>query len=182
MIGAWTHEFRLKKSYNKNCSILGCIEERIPVFDLTSASFEIPNDLHDNRIQLIWLKQDASQCVCPPFEQFMSQCACNVDGPNINTITISNSTLTISNLAQNMGRDEVTLHFISSVSDGCHLNCNLRKIKKIYRITFTQGILYTIMLHAWGLQYSVVSVCLSVTVSFFGAQSLQLVDLCNWFR
>ena len=122
------------------CSFSDCIEEDISVFNSTLTSFEIPDYLRDNRsLQLIWLKQDASQCVCPPFQQFMSQCACNVDGPNINTITISNSTLTISHLAQDMGNEEVTLYFVSSVSSGCHFNCNLRNIVKIYRISFTQG-------------------------------------------
>ena len=118
----------------------GCIKEEILVINSTSASIEIPHNLREDRsLQLIWSKQDTSQCVCPPFEQLISQCACNVDSPSINTITISNSTLTVSNLAQEMSKKEVTLHFVSSVSSGCHFNCNLRSLVKIYRISFTQG-------------------------------------------
>ena len=108
--------------------------------DNTSASFEIPDVLRNDRsLQLIWSKQDSTQCVCPPVEELLSQCACNIGIPNINNISISGHTLVISNLAAEMGKGEVSLYFISSVSSGCNSNCNLRRTKGVYRFIFLSG-------------------------------------------
>lgn len=106
----------------------------------TSASIEIPEVLRsDTSLQLIWSKQDSTQCVCPPVEELLSQCACNIGTPNINTISMSGHTLVISNLAAEMGKGEVSLHFVSSVSSGCNSNCNLRRAKGMYRFIFQSG-------------------------------------------
>ena len=104
------------------------------------ATFKLPENLHNNRsLQLIWSKDDNTQCVCPPVAQFMAICACNIDNTN-NAITIfNNSTITISNLVQERGEGEVTLYCVSSVSSGCHDTCNLRSVAGMYRIIITQG-------------------------------------------
>jgi hypothetical protein len=106
----------------------------------SSARFEIPENLrYDKLLQLIWSKNDSTQCVCPPVERFISQCACNAYYPD-NIISISDNHLTISNLTQEMGEGEVSLFFISSVSSGCLGTCNLRSMAAVYRIFVTQGI------------------------------------------
>jgi hypothetical protein len=105
-------------------------------------TFEIPQNLRSNQsIQLVWSKNDTTQCVCPPVERFISLCACNIENSRSNLITISNNDITISNLTQVMGEGEVILHFVSSVSSGCMNTCNLRFIIGVYKIIITQGIL-----------------------------------------
>jgi hypothetical protein len=109
----------------------------------SSARFEIPEYLrHRISLQLIWSKNGSTQCVCPPVERFISQCACNAYYPN-NVISISGNNLSISNLTQEMGTggEAVSLFFVSSVSSGCLMTCNLRSIAAVYRIIITQGIL-----------------------------------------
>ena len=112
----------------------------------TSASFEIPENLHNNQsLQWVWSKDDNIQCVCPPVEQFMSQCACNIENPNSNTISISNNHIFITNLHQDNGMGEVILHVISSVSSGCLRTCNLKSIVAVYRIVIaTQGTMFNL--------------------------------------
>ena len=102
----------------------------------TSASFEIPENLRGDRsIQLVWSKDNDTQCVCPPVEQFMSQCACNIDDPNNNIITISNGNITISNLTNPMGHGgRTTLYFVSSLSSACDGNCHLQSVAHVYDI------------------------------------------------
>ena len=102
----------------------------------TSANFEIPENLRsDLSIQLVWSKDNDTQCVCPPVEQFMSQCACNIDDPNSNIITISNDNITISNLTNQMGYEgRITLYFVSSLSSACNGNCHLQSVAKVYHI------------------------------------------------
>ena len=106
----------------------------------TSASFEIPENLRgDPSIQLVWSKDNDTQCVCPPVEQFMSQCACNIDDHNSNIITISNGNITISNLTNPMGFEgRTTLYFVSSLSSACDGNCHLQSVAQVYDII--QGI------------------------------------------
>lgn len=109
----------------------------------TSASFDLPDRLHsDTSVQLILSKDENTQCVCPPVERVISQCACNIENPN-NIVTISNHSITVSNLTQDAGEGEVILHLVSSVSSGCINTCNLRSIVGVYRIVVTQGIWYT---------------------------------------
>jgi hypothetical protein len=105
----------------------------------SSVMFEIPEYLrYDKSLQLIWSKNDSTQCVCPPVERFISQCACNAYYPS-NLISISDNHLSIFNLTQEMGEGEVSLFFVSSVSSGCLGTCNLRSIAAVYRIVVTQG-------------------------------------------
>lgn len=105
-----------------------------------SARFDIPEDLRNRRsIQLVWSKDDGTQCVCPPVEQFMSLCACNIENPNSNMVVVTSYSITIFNLTQMMGEGEVTLYFVHSVSSGCLNTCNLRSISGIYKIIITQG-------------------------------------------
>ena len=106
----------------------------------SSASIVIPEDLRNNRsVQLIWSKDVNMQCVCPPMEEFISQCACNINNPDSNMVTISNYHLTISNLTQLIGGEDLMVYFVSSISSGCRGTCNLRSIVGAYRINFKQG-------------------------------------------
>ena len=109
----------------------------------STISFDIPERLRNNHsIELIWSKDANTQCVCPPVEQFMARCACNIENPDSNMINISNHTVTISNLnyrTDEMGEGEVMLYFVHSDSSGCNNHCNLRSIEEEFRI-FTQGI------------------------------------------
>ena len=99
-----------------------------------SASFVILEKLHNNRsIQLIWSTDEDTQCVCPPMEQFMSTCACNIYATN-NQVTITNNQLVVSNLTQNV----TIFYFVSSLSSGCHGNCNLQSIAGVYNIFLIQ--------------------------------------------
>ena len=94
----------------------------------TSASFVIPEHLRNNRsVQLIWPKDSNTQCVCPPVQQLISQCACNIDNLEGNIVTISDNRLSISNLTLDTD-EEMTMYFVSSVSSGCRGTCNLRSI------------------------------------------------------
>ena len=84
----------------------------------------------------MWSKDASTQCVCPPVEQLISLCACNIGNPN-NLITISGFHAVVSNLTQQMGEGEVTLSFVSSVPSGCQGTCNLRAVA--HRIIIIQG-------------------------------------------
>lgn len=98
----------------------------------TSASFEIPDNLrNDASVQLIWSKDDNTQCICPPVEQLISQCACNIANPT-NMVTISNNYIAITNLARQM--EDVALYFVSTVSSACNGICRLRSVVKVFRI------------------------------------------------
>ena len=114
-------------------SIAAEINEDIYV-NQNSASFLIPEELRNNRsLQLIWSTDEDTQCVCPPVEQFMSTCACNTYAAN-NQVTITNNRLVVSNLAQN----SMTFYFVSSVSSGCHGNCNLQTMAGVYNVFLIQ--------------------------------------------
>ena len=104
-----------------------------------SASFEVPMYLqNDKSLQLIWSKDANTQCVCPPVELLISQCACNSHYSN-NIVNISRNQLVITNITEEMGEGEVSLYFIFSISSGCRDSCNLRSIAAIYKIVVTQG-------------------------------------------
>ena len=64
----------------------------------------------------------------------MRLCACNAENMNRNFITISNNTVTVFNLTQDMDERELRLYFVLSVSRGCNLACNLRSINSIFII------------------------------------------------
>ena len=103
---------------------------RIVYSDRSSASFQIPSHLREkNSLQLIWHKDDETQCVCPPVEEIVS-CACNKESNNF--ITISGSYLTVSNLTEDV--DYVLLHFMSSGLSGCNNKCEIRSVTEIYKI------------------------------------------------
>lgn len=101
--------------------------------DESSASFQIPTHLQEmNTLQLIWFKDDATQCVCPPVKEIAS-CACNREVNNTsNFVTISDGYLTISNLTEEL--NYVPLHFVTSGLSGCNNKCDIRSITEIYKI------------------------------------------------
>ena len=104
------------------------------------ATFEIPELLHNNpSLQLIWSKDNDTQCVCPPVEEIMPTCACNMQSDD-NVVTISNSNVTISNLTSMDGVHSVTIFLVISTSTGCQGRCNLRSIEGAYKVGF-QGII-----------------------------------------
>ena len=97
-----------------------------------AASFDLPEDLPDmNSIQLIWAKKNETQCVCPPVQEILSQCACNKIGSK-NLVTISDGRLEISNFVEEL--DNVLFYFANSSSSGCQNGCNVRSIAQTYKI------------------------------------------------
>ena len=52
----------------------------VPAADNT-LSFDIPEDLHNSSLQLIWTKSNHIPCVCPVTPDLTSDCACNKNDP-----------------------------------------------------------------------------------------------------
>ena len=107
-----------------------------------SARFLFPETLYRTdssllELQLIWPKDENTQCVCPPIQQILSICACNMNSTN-NLVTITGSDseheVVVSNLAQEV--DHITLYFVYSVCNGVPDNCNinLRSLEGVYNI------------------------------------------------
>ena len=98
----------------------------------TAATFEIPEHLHNNpSLQLIWSKDNDTQCVCPPVEEIMPTCACNMQSDD-NVVTISNNyTISISNLTST---EDSLMMVLVITTYGCQGRCNLRSIVGAYRV------------------------------------------------
>lgn len=98
----------------------------------STASIMIPEDLRNSSLQLIWLKDDSTQCVCPLIERLIEICACNKD-TSTNFVTISGHNVTISNLTQYL-----SMHLVSATT-GCQHACSLRSVVITYQIMIIDG-------------------------------------------
>lgn len=97
----------------------------------SSASFNLSSS---SSLQLIWSKDNVSQCVCPALQEIISECACNKNNPR-NMVTISGNTVTVANLTEEMS---YVIVYLVSVTAGCQNRCTIRRIMKIYKITLFQ--------------------------------------------
>ena len=94
-----------------------------------STYFEIP--VKDSSLQLIWLTDEFTQCVCPLVEELLEMCSCNKRN---NTISLSDNIITVS---QFEGRNYLELYLVNSTLISC---CKIRSIEGIYRVFF-EGII-----------------------------------------